>query len=204
MQRDDERAGRREPDREDLRDEEELRVQRTEEELRAGTREREAGEVRVRKQVRTEHEQVRVPKRHEEVSVERVPDYRALKADERTWERAHRPKRCLLAKNSRLRNVVAKKLKEDWSPQQISGWLYRRYYDDGAMRVSHETIYRTCSSRPGAQCLGANAQIAGYLRNGMLFLGSLNQPDGFLLEFRRIPSACLLAHLRPLSRNLIA
>jgi IS30 family transposase len=84
-----------------------------------------------------------VPKRHEEVSVERVPDYRALKADERTWERAHRPKRCLLAKNSRLRNVVAKKLKEDWSPQQISGWLYRRYYDDGAMRVSHETIYRT-------------------------------------------------------------
>ena len=31
-----------------------------------------------------------------------------------------------------------------------------------------------------------------------------NQPDGFLLEFRRIPSACLLAHLRPLSRNLIA
>lgn len=31
MERDDERAGRRDPDREDLRDEEELRVQRTEE-----------------------------------------------------------------------------------------------------------------------------------------------------------------------------
>jgi stress response protein YsnF len=59
MERDDERAGRRDPDREDLRDEEELRVQRTEEELRASTREREAGEVRVRKQARTEHEQVR-------------------------------------------------------------------------------------------------------------------------------------------------
>ncbi len=51
----------------------ELRVQRTEEELAAGTREREAGEVRVRKNVRTDRESVEVPTRHEEVSVERVP-----------------------------------------------------------------------------------------------------------------------------------
>ena len=56
-----------------LRDDDELRVQRTEEELRAGTREREEGSVRVRKRVRTDREQVRVPKRREEVSVERVP-----------------------------------------------------------------------------------------------------------------------------------
>jgi uncharacterized protein (TIGR02271 family) len=84
-----ERAGRREPGREDLhhnegreeelrgredlRDEDELRVQRSEEELRTGTREREAGRVGVRKQVRTDREQVSVPTRHEEVSVERVP-----------------------------------------------------------------------------------------------------------------------------------
>src|SRR5215204_2836464 len=90
MDRDKERAGRREPGREDLhhphedrerdlrgtedlRDEDELRVQRTEEELVAGTREREAGQVKVSKQVHTEREQLRVPKRHEEVSVERVP-----------------------------------------------------------------------------------------------------------------------------------
>ncbi len=51
----------------------ELRVQRTEEELAAGTREREAGEIRVKKNVRTERESVEVPTRHEEVSVERVP-----------------------------------------------------------------------------------------------------------------------------------
>jgi uncharacterized protein (TIGR02271 family) len=57
----------------DLEDEDELRVQRTEEELRAGTREREAGALNVRKRVRTEREQVNVPTRHEEVSVERVP-----------------------------------------------------------------------------------------------------------------------------------
>ena len=57
----------------DLKDEDELRVQRTEEELTAGTREREAGSVNVRKRVRTEREQLRVPKRREEVHVERVP-----------------------------------------------------------------------------------------------------------------------------------
>jgi uncharacterized protein (TIGR02271 family) len=57
----------------DLEDEDELRVQRVEEELRIGTREREAGAMRVRKRVRTEREQLRVPKRREEVHVERVP-----------------------------------------------------------------------------------------------------------------------------------
>ena len=57
----------------DLEDEDELRVQRVEEELRAGTREREAGAMRVRKRVRTDREQISVPTRHEEVSVERVP-----------------------------------------------------------------------------------------------------------------------------------
>ena len=75
MERDEGRAGRREADRdrEDLHDEDELRVQRTEEELVAGTREREAGSVGVRKRVRTERERLTVPKRREEVHVERVP-----------------------------------------------------------------------------------------------------------------------------------
>src|ERR671910_2117124 len=58
---------------EDLEDEDELRVQRSEEELTAGTREREAGQLKVRKRVRTDREQIEVPTRHEEVSVERVP-----------------------------------------------------------------------------------------------------------------------------------
>ena len=51
----------------------ELRVQRTEEELAAGTREVEAGQVSVRKNVRTDRESIEVLTRHEEVSVERVP-----------------------------------------------------------------------------------------------------------------------------------
>jgi uncharacterized protein (TIGR02271 family) len=52
---------------------EDLRVQRSEEELRAGVREREAGQVNVKKGVRTERELVRVPKRREEIVIEQVP-----------------------------------------------------------------------------------------------------------------------------------
>jgi IS30 family transposase len=69
--------------------------------------------------------------------------YRATRADEKAWERARRPKRCLLSVNDRLRDLVAEKLRADWSPEQISGWLKREYPDDEAMYVSHETIYRT-------------------------------------------------------------
>jgi uncharacterized protein (TIGR02271 family) len=54
-------------------DEGEIRVQRSEEELVAGTRERGAGSVNVRKRVRTDRERLSVPKKREEVSVERVP-----------------------------------------------------------------------------------------------------------------------------------
>jgi uncharacterized protein (TIGR02271 family) len=53
--------------------EEDLRMQRSEEELRAGVRERETGQVNVKKNLRTEQEVVRVPKRREEVDIERVP-----------------------------------------------------------------------------------------------------------------------------------
>lgn len=56
----------------DLDDGDEITVQRSEEELRAGVREREAGKVNVKKRVRTERERIAVPKKREEVSVERV------------------------------------------------------------------------------------------------------------------------------------
>ncbi|MGB3633115.1 MAG: DUF2382 domain-containing protein, partial [Rubrobacteraceae bacterium] len=65
--------GREEPVPPETTADDEMRIQRKEEELRAGTREREAGAVNVRKRVRTDREQVRVPKRREEVTVERVP-----------------------------------------------------------------------------------------------------------------------------------
>jgi IS30 family transposase len=42
-----------------------------------------------------------------------------------------------------LQMVVAEKLDDHWSPQQISGWLKVEYLNDRAMRVSHETIYKS-------------------------------------------------------------
>src|SRR5229473_1591887 len=64
------------------------------------------------------------------------PAYRAHEADDQAWESALRPKRCLLAVNRKLRNIVASKLILDWSPEQISGWLKTHYPDDESMRVS--------------------------------------------------------------------
>jgi IS30 family transposase len=69
--------------------------------------------------------------------------YRASAADQATWDRAHRPKRCKLAQHRSLAKVVAAKLKQQWSPQQIAGWLKRTYPHSDQARVSHETIYRS-------------------------------------------------------------
>ena len=71
------------------------------------------------------------------------PAYRAHEADDQAWESALRPKKCLLAVNRKLRNIVASKLILDWSPEQVSGWLKTRHPDDQSMRVSQETIYRS-------------------------------------------------------------
>src|SRR5580658_9113459 len=49
--------------------------------------------------------------------------YRANEADSQAWESALRPKPCLLATHDKLQGIVASKLVQDWSPQQISGWL---------------------------------------------------------------------------------
>ncbi len=69
--------------------------------------------------------------------------YRAHEADARAWTSALRPKPCLLAGHPMLQQIVASKLRLDWSPEQISGWLKIQYPDDPSLRVSHETIYRS-------------------------------------------------------------
>jgi len=69
--------------------------------------------------------------------------YRAANADERAWRYACRPKQCRLAINRALQMIVEQKLNDNWSPQQISGWLKVKYVNDEPMRVSHETIYKS-------------------------------------------------------------
>ena len=69
--------------------------------------------------------------------------YRAGEADERAWEQAKRPKICRLAKNTKLREIVAQKLQLQWSPQQIAGWLKTRFPENPEIQISHEAIYQT-------------------------------------------------------------
>ena len=88
--------------------------------------------------------------------------YRAADADLVAWDSARRPKRCLLARNLKLQRIVAVKLKQDWSPQQIAGWLRDQYPGNPELWVSHETIYRSLF----VQARGALKQeLIGHLRS---------------------------------------
>jgi IS30 family transposase len=69
--------------------------------------------------------------------------YRASGADQRAWDCARRPKVCKLARHRVLARLVASKLQQQWSPEQIAGWLKRTYPGNKDRHVSHETIYRS-------------------------------------------------------------
>ena len=45
--------------------------------------------------------------------------------------------------NRALARLVAGKLRLQWSPEQVAGWLKRTYPDDTSRQVSPETIYRS-------------------------------------------------------------
>jgi IS30 family transposase len=69
--------------------------------------------------------------------------YRAVEADKKAWDRGRRAKPCKLALNVRLARLVAAKLKVNWSPEQIAGWLKAEYPREERYHVSHETIYQS-------------------------------------------------------------
>jgi IS30 family transposase len=56
--------------------------------------------------------------------------YRAASADGRAWRNARRPQVCKLASSPALSELVAEKLGEDWSPEQIAGWLKLEFGED--------------------------------------------------------------------------
>jgi IS30 family transposase len=70
-------------------------------------------------------------------------NYRVHAAQERFESLKPRPKLRKLESDRRLHDVVAEKLLDDLSPQQVSGRLAAEFPDDPGMRVSHETIYQT-------------------------------------------------------------
>jgi IS30 family transposase len=95
--------------------------------------------------------------------------YRAAEAERRAWRNARRPQPCKLALHGELRELVASKLSEDWSPEQIAGWLKLERGEDHTGRVSHETIYRTLF----IQARGAlKRELLAHLRHA----GSVRRP----------------------------
>jgi len=89
--------------------------------------------------------------------------YRALAAQGQAQHRARRPKTAKLAGNAELRGLVAAKLEEFWSPEQVSMWLKAQFPGRPEMQVSHETIYQSIY----VQGRGAlRRELASCLRTG--------------------------------------
>ena len=75
--------------------------------------------------------------------------YRAALADDKAWARARRPKRCKLATNPWLRQSVASKLRLNWAPEQIAGWLKRTHPKDGCYPgVPRDDLSQSICSSP--------------------------------------------------------
>lgn len=110
--------------------------------------------------------------------------YRATLADDATWDRGRRPKKCRLAQKPKLRALVSSKLQTDWSPQQIAGWLKTKFPDDAELHISHETIYRTLF----IQARGAlKRELMAHLRSRRLMRRGKNattkgQPRGRIID----------------------
>jgi IS30 family transposase len=83
-----------------------------------------------------------------------------------------------------LQVIVARKLSLDWSPEQIAGWLKLEFPDEGSMRVSHETIYRSLF----IQARGVlKKELVGHLRSRRMMRRSKNactdgQPRGQIVD----------------------
>lgn len=76
-----------------------------------------------------------------------IPEYADTIAHFRKWDaNAKNP-----MKKSEVKKYVIKKLKRDWSPEQIAGRIVRDFPKDTAMRISHETIYQYANSKEGKE-----------------------------------------------------
>ncbi|MGW7361828.1 IS30 family transposase [Streptomyces sp. NPDC054802] len=83
---------------------------------------------------------------------------------QRAWARSRaRPKESKLALDGPLRDYVAHKLREQWSPEQICHALAIEFPDDESMRVSPETIYQAIYVQARG---GLRREVALALRTG--------------------------------------
>ena len=88
--------------------------------------------------------------------------YSAWRAHEHAREQARRPKPFKLGTDPLLREVTAR-LKNLWSPQEVSARLRLEYPNDPEMHVSHETIYQSLFVQGRGQL---RRELARCLRSG--------------------------------------
>lgn len=82
----------------------------------------------------------------------------------RAWAKSRsRPKKSRLAQDGPLREFVADRLRERWSPEQICHALIIEFPDDESMRVSPETIYQAIYVQARG---GLRREVALALRTG--------------------------------------
>ena len=86
--------------------------------------------------------------------------YVPVTANNKARRRCYRKPR-KLAQDNRLRQAVLRGLRKTWSPSQISARLKADYPDEGAMRVSAETIYTYLYVLPRG---GLRKELLSYLR----------------------------------------
>jgi DNA-binding CsgD family transcriptional regulator len=77
--------------------------------------------------------------------------YRVSQADYAAWDRAHRPKNCKLVDNPTLARIVAGKLRLQWSPEQIAGWLKHTYPGNEDFRCHTSPFTAASSFRRGVR-----------------------------------------------------
>jgi IS30 family transposase len=106
--------------------------------------------------------------------------YQPVKCHRRAFQRARRPKPCKLEINPVLAERVIADLRAWWSPNQIARRLRDEHPDDEAMRVSHETIYKSIYVQGRGEL---RRELAACLRSGR----AQRQPQSRLERRGRIP-----------------
>ncbi|WP_460437206.1 IS30 family transposase, partial [Arthrobacter tecti] len=110
-----------------------------------------------------------------------VLGYQPYGAQRQATARRPRPKASKLAAAGPLREYVKSKLREHWSPEQISNTLIKEFPDDPSMRVSPETIYQSLYFQARG---GLNREVKQALRTGRTRRKKHKNPEERSTRFR--------------------
>ena len=106
--------------------------------------------------------------------------YHALLAHTRAQEKACRVKIPIRARDPELRDLVQEKLRLEWSPEQMAGWLRVTYPERTNWHLCHETIYQALYH---AHRTGLARELTRRLRTGRPLRKRRRRPDRRQVRF---------------------